>query len=184
MVGREGRRHVDAVKHVADIVQHAGVSSVIEAFEVSTMLDDALKLNSPSFERHGITVERHFADLPEILIDKHRVMQILFNLVKNARESLLEAPRDVRRLVLRTYVDDERLRIEIEDSGVGIASENLNRVLSHGFTTKKSGHGFGLHSCANAAKEMGGSLTVFSDGPGTGATFTLDLPFAPAEALV
>ena len=64
---------------------------------------------------------------------------------------------------------------------LGIARENLTRIFSHGFTTKKHGHGFGLHSCANAAGEMGGSLSVRSDGPGKGATFTLELPLAPVE---
>jgi signal transduction histidine kinase len=62
------------------------------------------------------------------------------------------------------------------DNGVGIAAENLNRIFNHGFTTRKSGHGFGLHSAALAARELRGSLTVTSEGSGRGATFTLDLP--------
>ncbi|MBN1866622.1 histidine kinase, partial [Candidatus Sumerlaeota bacterium] len=62
-----------------------------------------------------------------------------------------------------------------------IAKENLARVFTHGFTTKKHGHGFGLHSGANAAKEMGGSLTAYSDGVGKGARFVLDLPFNSGE---
>jgi signal transduction histidine kinase len=68
------------------------------------------------------------------------------------------------------------LRIRVEDVGEGIAPENLPRLFTHGFTTRKRGHGFGLHSCALAAKEMGGTLAVFSGGSGNGATFTLDLP--------
>ena len=66
------------------------------------------------------------------------------------------------------------------DNGIGIAKENLKELFRHGFTTKKHGHGFGLHSGALAAKEMGGTLTVHSDGEGKGATFTLELIFEPA----
>ena len=66
--------------------------------------------------------------------------------------------------------------MEVTDNGEGIPKENLTRIFQHGFTTKKTGHGFGLHSGSNAAREMGGSLNVRSDGTGTGATFILELP--------
>ena len=59
---------------------------------------------------------------------------------------------------------------------MGIAPDNLTRIFQHGFTTKKDGHGFGLHSGANAAREMGGSLMARSDGLGHGASFDLELP--------
>jgi signal transduction histidine kinase len=55
----------------------------------------------------------------------------------------------------------------------------LNRIFNHGFTTRQKGHGFGLHSGALAAREMGGTLTARSDGPGAGAMFTLELPLQP-----
>jgi signal transduction histidine kinase len=71
------------------------------------------------------------------------------------------------------------VRITIVDSGIGIPADHMAKIFNHGFTTKKDGHGFGLHSGANAAKEMGGRLTASSDGPGKGATFTLELPTAP-----
>jgi len=64
---------------------------------------------------------------------------------------------------------------------MGIAPENLARIFSHGFTTKKEGHGFGLHSSANAAAEMGGHLSVMSDGVDQGATFTLELPVLKSQ---
>jgi signal transduction histidine kinase len=73
------------------------------------------------------------------------------------------------------------LRIHVEDNGEGIAPENLPRLFVHGFTTRRHGHGFGLHSCALAAREMGGAITVHSDGPGGGAAFTLDIPFTLVE---
>jgi signal transduction histidine kinase len=73
-------------------------------------------------------------------------------------------------------VEDETLHISVKDDGEGIAPENMARLFTHGFTTRKDGHGFGLHSCALAALEMKGRLTVHSDGLGTGAVFTLELP--------
>ncbi|WP_372876055.1 ATP-binding protein, partial [Pseudomonas sp.] len=68
------------------------------------------------------------------------------------------------------------LQIRVQDDGEGIAAENLSRVFAHGFTTRKDGHGFGLHSCALAAMEMEATLTAHSDGPGQGAVFVLELP--------
>ncbi len=71
---------------------------------------------------------------------------------------------------------DRRVQIAVSDNGVGIPPENLTRIFAHGFTTRKNGHGFGLHSGALAAKQLGGNVLAQSDGPGHGATFTLDLP--------
>ncbi|HEV3021745.1 MAG TPA: HAMP domain-containing sensor histidine kinase, partial [Pirellulales bacterium] len=160
---------------------YARMSGIIEDCDPARALDDAVRLNSSSFDRHGIVVVRDYAEVPKVALDKQKLIQILVNLIKNAKDSLVEGSSLERTLTLRTYVRDDGLAIEVCDTGVGIARENLTRIFSHGFTTKKSGHGFGLHSCANAASEMGGSLAVRSDGPGKGATFTLELPFAPVE---
>ena len=66
--------------------------------------------------------------------------------------------------------------------GVGIPAENLTRIFSHGFTTRRQGHGFGLHSSALAVRDLGGSIQAQSDGTGKGATFTLLLPTkSPSE---
>jgi C4-dicarboxylate-specific signal transduction histidine kinase len=127
-------------------------------------------------------VVRDFADLPPVLIDKQRVLQIVINLVKNAKEALLEQRQAERTVTLRSRQQDGRLLIEVQDTGSGIKPQNLTRIFSHGFTTKKSGHGFGLHSCANAATEMNGSLSARSDGELSGATFTLNLPYTPVAA--
>ncbi len=175
------------VEHIKTIIatqqSYAGNSSMLEPTEINTLLDDAVRMNVTSFERHGIRVERDYDDLPTVLADKQRLLQIVINLVKNARESLTEqnADRD-RVLTLRTRADDDRLIIDIGDSGVGIQEDNLTRIFSHGFTTKPTGHGFGLHSCAIAATEMEGSLTAHSEGHMQGATFTLNLPLTPATA--
>ena len=170
------------VDHVKTIVvtqqNYAGVSGVQETFAVAKALDDAVKLQSAFFERHGITIDRDYADEDlAVTLDKQKLLQILVNLVKNAKDAIREAGGGERKLTFRTRRSAEgRLQIEVTDSGIGIPPENLTRIFSHGFTTKREGHGFGLHSCANAAKELGGSLMAYSDGVGQGATFVLDLP--------
>jgi len=175
------------VNHIKTIVStqqsYAGVSGVIEDVDIATMLDDAMKLNSASLERHDIATTRDYATLPKVRLDTQKLLQILVNLIKNARDALVECPdKTDRRLTLRTRINaDGALQIQVIDNGAGVPKENLTRIFSHGFTTKKQGHGFGLHSSANAAQELGGSLVADSDGPSQGATLTLELPYVPVE---
>ena len=115
-------------------------------------------------------------------MERHKVLQILINVIRNAKYALDEGQQASRRLVLRIEPAGEMVRFVINDNGVGILPENLTKIFSHGFTTRKDGHGFGLHSSALAAHEMGGTLTGQSDGPGRGATFTLELPRAAKES--
>ena len=136
-----------------------------------------MRMNTAGFERCGIQVDRHYSDVPPVTVDKHKVLQILVNLINNAKYALDASERPDRRLTLEIGMHgDKRITITISDNGIGIPPENLTRIFSHGFTTRKDGHGFGLHSGANAAKEMGGQLTVSSEGAGKGAVFILELP--------
>jgi signal transduction histidine kinase len=124
-----------------------------------------------------VNVVREFEAVPALMLDKHRMLLILVNLISNARYAMQRAPGALHTLTLRVKVVDEgMLQVVVIDTGEGIASDSLTRIFAHGFTTKKDGHGFGLHSCALAAREMGGTLHVHSDGPGKGAVFTLELP--------
>jgi signal transduction histidine kinase len=119
--------------------------------------------------------------VPLLNVEKHKILQILVNLLRNAKYACDESERADKRLTVRVADGEGRIKISVMDNGVGISPENLTRIFNHGFTTRKGGHGFGLHSGALAAKEMGGSLTVHSDGPGQGATFTLELPYPTQE---
>jgi two-component system NtrC family sensor kinase len=118
-----------------------------------------------------------------LLLDKHLVLQILVNLIGNAKHAMEGMHDHLHQISLRTEIsgpaDRPRLRIRVADNGEGIGPENLAKLFGHGFTTRKNGHGFGLHSCALAAKEMEGTITAHSDGPGQGAAFTLELPINP-----
>jgi signal transduction histidine kinase len=116
-------------------------------------------------------------------VDRHKVLQILVNLIRNAKYALDDRGHHDKRMILRIAPGGSgTVKISVLDNGVGILSENLTRIFGHGFTTRKGGHGFGLHSGALAAKQLGGSLTCQSDGPGKGATFTLELPLPPPQA--
>jgi len=126
-----------------------------------------------------VTVVREFTTLPPALTEKHKVLQILVNLIRNAKQACYHSGRIDKQVTIRVANGDDRVRISVSDNGVGIPEENLNRIFNHGFTTKKDGHGFGLHSGALAAKELGGSLIVTSEGAGKGAVFTLELLLAP-----
>lgn len=129
-----------------------------------------------------MTVNRQYSAVPTVLAEKHKVLQILNNLIRNAKQAM-EANLDGKKhLTIRIAPNGQGgVSIQVFDNGVGVAPENLTKIFGHGFTTRQSGHGFGLHSAALAAGEMGGSLTVHSEGLGKGATFSLDLPAQPKE---
>jgi signal transduction histidine kinase len=171
------------MEHIKDIVamqqNYARVSGVIETLNAEELVEDALRMNLGAMERHRITVVRELGAVPPISADKHKVLQILVNLIRNAKYAMDEVQDGERKLTLRIGSRDERtIFIEVLDTGIGIPAENLTRIFSHGFTTRKEGHGFGLHSAALAAQQMGGRLTATSDGPGRGAIFVLELPVA------
>lgn len=177
------------VEHIKEIVKMQQSYSKVLGVEAPTSLaeiiENAIQINSTGLKRHGVNFVREFAELPEVIIDKQRVLQILVNLINNAKYAVSQNPKSEKLLTVRFYKHSEdHLRIEVVDNGVGISKENLTKIFRHGFTTKKDGHGFGLHSCALAAKELGGSLTAYSDGPQQGATFILELPFKPVGVTV
>jgi signal transduction histidine kinase len=179
------------VAHINDIVamqqSYAKLAGVQEIVEVTALVEDSLRMNAGALARHGVDVHRDYGARPRVNLDKHKVLQILVNLVRNAKYACDESALPDRRITLQVTERDGRVQIQVIDNGVGIPQENLTRIFQHGFTTRSGGHGFGLHGAAIAARELKGSLTVHSDGPGSGAMFTLDLPVyseEPASAKV
>jgi signal transduction histidine kinase len=173
------------VEHIKDIVSmqqnHAKVIGVIETLAPSDLFEDALRMNTAALSRHDIEVVREFGQTGLVRVERHKILQILINVIGNAKYALDAGGKGNRRLVLRTELAGAMARFVITDNGVGIPPENISRIFSHGFTTRKDGHGFGLHSAALAAQEMGGTLKAHSDGAGRGATFILELPCAPKD---
>jgi len=171
------------VKHIKDIVtmqqQLASTFGVVEEVRVKGLVEDAFKLYQNRFLKLSIKVSWDDVGGMKIVADRHKVLQILVNLVKNATEALTEKPGEKIISLTIHRSKDGFVRFEVYDSGVGIEEKDLANIFSFGYTTKSSGHGFGLHNCANIAREMGGNLKAFSDGPGMGATFVLELPVVP-----
>lgn len=171
------RENIEHIKEIVNVQQrYANVSGVREIVNIPDLVEDSLRMNLNSLKRHGIRLVRELGGARRVNIDKHKVLQILVNLVCNAEHACRESDRVDKQMTVRVAHEEGRVMISVRDNGVGILPENLTRIFSHGFTTRKDGHGFGLHSGALAAKEMGGCLSVQSDGPGQGAVFTLELP--------
>ena len=175
------------VQHVGDIIQlqqsHSKTKGLIEPTSIEELVEDTLKINAEMITRNKVEVKREIADLPTLLLDRHKVLQILTNLISNAIYALSKSSRDDK--ILKICVKELKsgfIRINVCDNGIGIPKENLTRIFEHGFTTKKTGHGFGLHSTALSANELNGSIKTHSDGPGKGAVFTVELPFKTQEA--
>ena len=133
-------------------------------------------MNTGAMERHHVKVVREYGETPQISVQKHKVLQILVNLIRNAKYACDDSGKSDKQMTLRVGSENGSVKIGVIDNGVGIPPENLKKIFNHGFTTRKDGHGYGLHSGALAAKEIGGSLTVVSEGHGHGAAFTLELP--------
>jgi PAS domain S-box-containing protein len=174
------------IEHIKEIVtmqqSYARVAGVTELQFLPALVEDAVRMHAEALVRHQVKIIRNFDALPQIPVDKHKILQILVNLISNAKYALSHSQSAERLLTLRIkQAGVNRPCIAVADNGIGIAPENLTRIFSHGFTTRHDGHGFGLHSSALAAREMGGALRVESNGLGHGATFILELP-APTGA--
>jgi signal transduction histidine kinase len=171
------------IEHIKDIVarqqSYARVAGVMEAMPLESLVEDALRMNAGGFERHGVVVVRDYQPLPHVSLDKHKALQILVNVLRNAKYATDEVPRGSRQVTVQLRKkSDASAEVRVIDTGIGIGPENLTKIFSHGFTTRREGHGFGLHSAALAAQQMGGQLTAESEGIGKGATFALELPLA------
>lgn len=176
------RHHLDHIKVVVSKQQsHARRGGVSESCVIGELLRDAVLLVGDSITRHGMALRISGDTDTELETDPHRVLQILVNLLGNARDAL----RDQRgaKISVEVTAHSDELEVCVRDNGCGMTSSQLDKLFTYGFTTKKDGHGFGLHNGAIAVEQLGGRLEASSDGPGQGAVFVLSLPFARARAL-
>lgn len=170
-------QHLGHVKAIVSHQQTYAKNGSVERCALPEVMEEALLLARSSHQRGRVDVVREFGSVPEISIDRHRVLQILVNLISNALRALEDSEQAQKRLVARIGTGPSgTVRLAIADNGVGISAENAPRLFQHGFTTRKGGHGFGLHTSALTANELGGALSFESAGSGRGATFTLQLP--------
>ena len=172
------RKCIDHIRQVIAAQQdHARPRGPVEVVQLAGMVEDALRINAAALTRHGVRIVCEFQEVPPVAADQHEVLQVLINLIRNAKEALDEIAAEEKRLTLGLSMAGSRtVRLTVTDNGAGIPEENLPRLFEHGFTTRAHGHGFGLHSAWLLVHELGGTLTARSEGPGCGATFTLDLP--------
>ena len=169
------------VEHIKEIIatqqKYANRGAITQDFALSEVMEDALRIADAGLSRAGVCVERVFDTDAVVSGDRHKLIQIIVNLISNAKHALIDSRSSERKLTLRIrWLDDQRVAFVVEDTGIGFSKEVESRLFEHGFTTKKDGHGFGLHSSANAARELGGKLIASSDGIGKGARFTLIFP--------
>ena len=184
-VSEEVRSLTNKVEHIKHIIkmQQAmeGNSDLLEEVDVSAIINDALSINGLN-KASKFSVENRCQNIPPLLLNKVKLLQIIVNIVQNAKGALTDNGKDLKKITISSFIENNKLVIEIEDNGTGIEPEHLKKIFSFGFTTRKDGHGFGLHSCLISAQEMGGSLKVQSQGKGIGAKFRLELPYQPAKS--
>ncbi len=176
--------HIDHIKEIVATQQdYAKASSLAEIVSIPKVIEQALKMVETTLNRHHVDVRLEMEDVPEVAMAKHKLIEILVNLIRNAKQAVIEHNGPVRevRICVKSQPAD-RIRIEVQDTGVGLSPENVTRIFAHGFTTKRDGHGFGLHAGALAARQMGGSLWAESRGVLLGATFILELPVSVSAA--
>ena len=176
-------KNIDHIKDIVTVQQsYVGMSGTVEKVSLEELIQDAIRINSASLGRHEVEVVYTADDLPEALVSRQKFLQVVVNVLSNAKYAVMQNGRNERRIDIDLRKEGEdRARLEIRDNGIGIAPENLTRIFAHGFTTRKEGHGFGLHSAANLAQEMGAELSVHSDGVGRGATFVLSFPLDASQ---
>lgn len=173
------RKVEERIEYIKLIVQkqqeYAKTVRVTETIALDQLVKEAVSLNNASLMNQAIeiTVE---AEAEAVTVDRAEVVHILLNLLSNAKHALYDVQRERKLIAVSARVRSEQLVVSVRDNGVGIAPENRMRMFTFGFTTKKDGHGFGLHDAANAARRMHGSLVCSESAPDAGATFVLTLP--------
>ena len=174
----------ESLQHIKEIVamqqNYARVSGVLETVSLAEILEDALRMHQEALLRHQIEVVREFHEVPPVTIDRHKLLQILFNLLENAKYACEDSGRPGRQVRVSLHQNGQgRIEVAVSDNGIGIPAENLTRIFTQEFSTRKGGHGFGLHSSLLTAQSLDAGLRAQSEGPGRGATFVLDIPLAP-----
>jgi signal transduction histidine kinase len=174
-------KSVDHIKVIVGMQQnYAKLGGIVEELNLEEVVEDAIRINSAALDRHGIHVVKNYQPLPPLVTDRHKILQIVVNLLSNSKRALQEKAEDKKIIITLAAVQPDRVSLSVEDNGIGIPAESISKIFSQGFTTRKDGHGFGLHSGANTAKELGGSLVAQSAGLGKGARFILELPIMSA----
>lgn len=181
------KRLIDKINLINEVISaqqnYVGASTQADQTSLQEMIDNALGLQAGSIEKHGLVIEKDLQATAPVIAQRSKLIHVLVNLFKNAKEAMNSNHTEEKKITVKTWQDEKNVFLSITDNGTGVKKENLNKIFSHGFTTKKSGHGFGLHSCANYMTEMGGKIEVHSEGEGKGTTFNLSFPIASDKTI-
>ena len=178
--------------HITEIIalqqKYATQQSSTEEIQISQVIDDAMEMMKPAFDKRNIIVlEEVQPELPRIQNDPNKLVQIFMNLFKNSIESIdqcLRAPVEGYQGTVKVGVGTvgvDHLHIYVKDNGQGAEPESLKRAFEFGYSTKKRGSGFGLHDCANFIRFHKGTVELTSEGIGKGATITFTLPITKSK---
>ena len=173
---RDKHEHIESIIHLQ--LRYARLSGNVENVNVNKVVLDSLEMLDESITKYSVTLIKDLdPNLPPIKSEKSKLLQVVVNLVKNGVEAMRDADSVERTLAISTHTDSsgENIAISIKDTGMGFAPEDKKKLFTYGYTTKKTGSGFGLHSCANFLIANKGSIEAISDGPGTGAEFIVHL---------
>ncbi len=180
---KQTERLIDKINLINEVIaaqqSYAGAQMEADQLELSAMIDDALALQVGSIDRHELTVQKELRPIDPIEAQRSKLIHVLVNLIKNAKEAMSENDPEEKAITIKTWQDHNRVYLSISDNGPGIPEEDVKKIFTHGFSTKSSGHGFGLHSSANYMKEMKGEITVDNNKNGRGAIFTLIFQKSP-----
>jgi NO-binding membrane sensor protein with MHYT domain len=174
---KEISKNIGLIKSIISTQQNViKVGDFEQIVSINDFIDETLLLSGLELHKE-IQVKKEYGDIKAIVVDKIKLFQVLSNLFSNAKEALLESSNKNKTLIIKTRTRDEKkIEIQISENGIGVSKSNMNKLFIFGFTTKKTGHGFGLHASALAVNEMGGEIRVDSKGHEKGTTFTIHLP--------
>jgi signal transduction histidine kinase len=175
-------RMMQSINIIGNIIttqqQYAKGNLYNETLDLHSLVEESLNIQEASFKNHSITTRTEFQNIPSITTDSAKLHQILTNILINAKQALLNNQVENRKIQIKLSQKLGFAILTIKDNGIGIDKNSLIEIFQHGFTTKKNGHGFGLHSCANLLAEMGGNIKAKSEGKNKGAMFIIKLPLS------
>jgi len=155
----------------------ARLSTFEEESDIRQLVDKVLILQKPPMDKMHIVIEKNYGDIPHVQIQKNKFVHVITNLLKNAREAMEGTPDSKRKILVRIHRNsDETVVVSVSDSGPGLSMESRQKIFTLGYSTKKDGHGIGLHVSSNYMQEMGGAISVSNDDTCSGTKFTLTLP--------
>jgi NO-binding membrane sensor protein with MHYT domain len=173
-------KNINLIKEIIstqqDLSKLVGFEQIIS---INELLDEVLLITGLSLKK-DIIIEKHYCKVNRTMTDKTKLLQILINLIRNAKDAIMESSKKNKIIIIKTSIIKDKIIIEISDNGVGILPKNISKIFNYGFSTKLSGHGFGLHTCAIDINTMGGEISVKSEGLEQGASFIIKLPYRKA----